>query len=635
MIDVTLPDGASVTFEAPLSVDEVVAHFLSFLRKKAVAAIVDGTLVDLHHCIHKSATLRILTLDDAECLESVRHSTAHLLAHAITTLFPEAQLAIGPVVASGFYYDFSLHRSLNEDDLLTIEAEMKKLAKANYPIVQKRLSREEAITFFEHLRQFFKVAIIRALPEDEIVTVCQQGHFVDLCRGPHMPRTGCLKFFKLMKIAGAYWQGDSRNEMLQRIYGTAWLSAPDLQQHLSMLEEAEKRDHRILGKKMDLFHIQEESPGMVFWHTKGWMIWQTIEQYMREQLRESGYEEVKTPQFVDKRLWEQSGHWDHYSEHMFITQSEKRDYVVKPMNCPCHVQIFNHRLRSYRDLPMRLSEFGVCHRNEPSGALHGLMRVRSFVQDDAHIFCTPQQMSGEVTAFITLLRKIYHDFGFHDISVVLSLRPEQRIGTEHTWDTAEDALRQALSQQDLPWKECAGEGAFYGPKIEFHIKDAIGRSWQCGTLQLDFALPERLGAEFVDDNNARQTPIMLHRAILGSMERFIGILLENCAGILPLWLAPIQAVVMSLSEKQVEWAKSVTTALQESGLRVSADLRGEKIGYKIRDHMLQGVPYFVVIGARESEARSLSVRRRGTQDLNSLSVDQFTAYLFDQVAKKN
>ena len=548
MLNITLPDGSVRPFEAPVSVAEVAASIGSGLAKAALAGKVNGTLVDTSYRIEQDADLAIITAKDAEGLDIIRHSTAHLMAYAVQQLFPDAQVTIGPTIENGFYYDFAYKRPFTPEDLAAIEKKMDELVKKDIPVERYELSRDDAVAYFKGIGENYKAEIIESIPQGEVLSLYREGEFTDLCRGPHVPSTGKLKVFKLMKVAGAYWRGDSNNEMLQRIYGTAWANKDDLKAYLTRLEEAEKRDHRKLGKQLDLFHLQDEAPGMVFWHPRGWTLWQTIEQHMRRELDAAGYQEVKTPQILDKTFWEQSGHWQNYKDNMFTTASEKREYAVKPMNCPGHVQIFNHGLRSYRDLPMRLAEFGSCHRNEPSGALHGLMRVRGFVQDDAHIFCTEDQIVAEARAFNELLVRVYKQFGFHDVSVKLSLRPEQRAGSDETWDKAENGLRQALTACGVEWEELPGEGAFYGPKIEYHIKDAIGRSWQCGTLQLDFVLPERLDAEYVTEDNGRARPVMLHRAILGSLERFIGILIENHAGSFPLWLAPVQMVVMNITE---------------------------------------------------------------------------------------
>ena len=565
MLNITLPDGSRRQFEAPVSVYDVAASIGTGLAKAALAGKVDGKLVDTSFVIEHDADLAIVTGKDAEGIDIIRHSTAHLMAYAVKELFPEAQVTIGPTIEEGFYYDFAYKRPFTPEDLTAIEAKMAELVKQDIPVERYELPRDEAVAYFKGIGEAYKAEIIESIPQGEVLSLYREGSFTDLCRGPHVPSTGKLKVFKLMKVAGAYWRGDSSNEMLQRIYGTAWATKDELKDYLFRLEEAEKRDHRKLGKQLDLFHLQDEAPGMVFWHPKGWALWQTIEQHMRKELDAAGYQEIKTPLIMDKGLWEKSGHWENYQENMFITQSEKRDYAVKPMNCPGHVQVFNQGLRSYRDLPMRLAEFGSCHRNEPSGALHGLMRVRGFVQDDAHIFCTEEQIVAESKAFNELVMKVYKQFDFHDVAIKLSLRPEKRAGSDETWDKAEQGLRDALTACGLQWEELPGEGAFYGPKIEYHIKDAIGRSWQCGTLQLDFVLPERLDAEYVTEDNGRARPVMLHRAILGSLERFIGILIENHAGSFPLWLAPVQMVVMNITEHQADYCREVAERLRAEG----------------------------------------------------------------------
>ena len=622
MPQITLPDGSVRSFEQPVTVADVAASIGAGLAKAALAGEVDGRLVDTSHVIDGDARLAIVTEKDAAGLELIRHSAAHLLAYAVKELFPEAQVTIGPVIENGFYYDFAYKRPFTPEDLAKIEKRMKELAKRDIPVTREVWPRDKAVEFFKSIGEHYKAEIIASIPSDEDVSLYREGDFIDLCRGPHVPSTGKLRVFKLMKVAGAYWRGDSNNEMLQRIYGTAWASKDDQKAYLHMLEEAEKRDHRRIAKQLDLFHLQEEAPGMVFWHPPGWTLWQQIEQYMRAVLDQAGYREVKTPLVMDRSLWEKSGHWENYRKEMFTTESEKRDYAIKPMNCPGHVQIFNHGLRSYRDLPLRLAEFGSCHRNEPSGALHGLMRVRGFVQDDAHIFCTEAQIVSEVQAFNELLRKVYHDFGFDDVAVKLSLRPDQRAGSDEVWDKAEQGLREALAASGLAWEELDGEGAFYGPKIEYQIKDALGRSWQCGTIQLDFVLPERLGAEYVTDANTRARPVMLHRAILGSLERFIGILIENYAGAFPMWLSPVQAVVMNISDNQGEYAADVANRLQKAGFRVEPDLRNEKITYKIREHSVRRLPYLLVVGDKEKEAQLVAVRARGGQDLGQMTLDE-------------
>ncbi len=631
MISVRLPDGSQRQFDHPVTIAEVAASIGPGLAKAALGGKLDGILVDTSTLIDQDAALAIVTDKDAEGLEIIRHSTAHLLAAAVKELFPEAQVTIGPVIDNGFYYDFAYSRPFTPEDLEKIERRMAEIAKKDEPVTRRVVSRDEAIAYFKGLGENYKAELIEAIPAGDEIKLYSHGAFTDLCRGPHVPSTGKLKVFKLMKLAGAYWRGDSNNEQLQRIYGTAWVKKEDQEAYLHMLEEAEKRDHRKLGKQLDLFHLQDEAPGMVFWHPKGWTLWQQIEQYMRRRLGEAGYQEVKTPMIMDRSLWERSGHWQNYREGMFATESEKRDYAIKPMNCPGHVQIFNHGLRSYRDLPLRFAEFGSCHRNETSGSLHGLMRVRGFVQDDAHIFCTEDQIIAESIAFNTLAMSIYQDFGFEHIDVKLSLRPTLRAGSDETWDRAEDGLRHALSACGVKWEELPGEGAFYGPKVEYHIKDALGRSWQCGTLQLDLVLPERLDAEYVTEDNARKRPVMLHRAILGSLERFIGILIENFAGAMPAWLAPVQVQVLNITENQREYAESLTQTLKKQGLRAESDLRNEKISYKIREHALEKVPYLLVVGDKERELNTVAVRARGGVDLGSMPIDTFIETLQKQV----
>lgn len=634
MIAITLPDGSRREFPGPVTVAEVAQSIGSGLAKAALAGKVDGKLVDTSYKIDGDAGLAIVTDKDADGVDVIRHSTAHLLAYAVKELYPEAQVTIGPVIENGFYYDFAYKRPFTPEDLAAIEKKMTELARKDEKVVREVWNRDEAVALFESMGEKYKAEIIASIPADQEIGLYREGNFVDLCRGPHVPSTGKLKVFKLMKVAGAYWRGDANNEMLQRIYGTAWARKEDQEAYLHMLEEAEKRDHRKLGKSLDLFHLQEEAPGMVFWHPKGWQVWQAVEQYMRGRLGDAGYQEVRTPQVMDRSLWEKSGHWQNYKENMFVTESEKRDYAIKPMNCPGHVQIFNHGLRSYRDLPLRLAEFGACHRNEPSGALHGLMRVRGFVQDDAHIFCTEEQIVAEAKAFNELAFGVYDDFGFKDVAVKLSLRPEQRAGSDEVWDHAEEGLRLALRACGVEWEELPGEGAFYGPKVEYHIKDAIGRSWQCGTLQLDLVLPERLGAEYVSEDNSRKRPVMLHRAILGSFERFLGILLENHAGALPAWLAPEQVVVMNIADSQAEYAENVVQLLQKQGFRAKADLRNEKITYKIREHSLQKIPYLLVVGDKERDANQVAVRARGNVDLGVMPVPAFVERLQHDVASK-
>ena len=620
MTIVRLPDGSERKFEQSVTVMEVAASIGAGLVRAALAGKVNGKLMDMSHRIDADCDLAIITEKDAEGLEVIRHSSAHLLAHAVKELFPEAQVTIGPVIEDGFYYDFSYKRPFTTEDLAAIEKRMAEISKRDLKVERKVWERSEAINFFKSQGEYYKAQIIEAIPGDEDVSLYSQGNFTDLCRGPHVPATSKIKVFKLMKVAGAYWRGDSRNEMLQRIYGTAWVRKEDQDAYLHRLEEAEKRDHRRLGKQLDLYHIQEEAPGMVFWHPKGWIIWQQVEQYMREVFRVNSYQEIRTPQILDKGLWERSGHWENFRENMFTTNSEQRDFAVKPMNCPGHVQVFNQGLKSYRDLPLRLAEFGSCHRNEPSGALHGIMRVRAFTQDDAHIFCTEAQIQGEVMQFIDLLQKVYTDFGFKEVLVKLSTRPQKRVGSEEQWDKAESALESALNHKKLVWELQPGEGAFYGPKIEFSLKDSIGRVWQCGTLQLDFSMPARLGAEYVAEDNTRQIPVMLHRAILGSLERFIGILIENHAGALPLWLSPVQVVVLNISEGQSDYAREVTNKLKNNDIRAQSDLRNEKITYKIREHSLQKLPYQIIVGDKEVAAEMVAVRTRSGLDLGQMSL---------------
>lgn len=620
---IRLPDGSERKFDAPVTVAEVAQSIGAGLARAALAGKVDGKTVDTSHTIEADADLAIITDRDAEGLDIIRHSTAHLLAYAVKELFPDAQVTIGPVIENGFYYDFSYKRPFTPEDLEAIEKKMAELAKKDEQVTCKVVPRDEAVEFFKSIGEKYKAEIIESIPVDEPVKLYTEGAFTDLCRGPHVPSTGKLKAFKLMKLAGAYWRGDSKNEMLQRIYGTAWTKKEDLDAYLHMLEEAEKRDHRKLGKQLDYFHMQDEAPGMVFWHPRGWSLWQEVEQYMRNMFREYGYQEVKTPTIMDRSLWEKSGHWENYRENMFTTASENRDYAVKPMNCPGHVQIFNSALHSYRDLPLRLAEFGSCHRNEPSGALHGLMRVRGFTQDDAHIFCTEEQIEAEVADFIQMLYRAYKDFGFNDVLVKLSLRPEKRVGSDETWDKAEAALEAALKKNNLEYEIQPGEGAFYGPKIEFTLKDSLGRLWQCGTIQLDFNLPERLGAEYVAEDNSRKIPVMLHRAIVGSMERFIGILIEHYAGAMPAWLSPVHAMVLNISDAQAEYVSKVVEELNKSGLRAESDLRNEKITYKIREHSLQRLPYLLVVGDREMQSGQVAVRTRKGEDLGSMPVQAF------------
>ena len=632
---ITLPDGSKREFAQPVTVAEVAHSIGAGLARAALAGKVDGRLVDTSFRIENDAQLGIITDKDAEGLEIIRHSTAHLLAYAVKTIFPEAQVTIGPVVENGFYYDFAYKRPFTPEDLVAIEKKMGELAKRDIPVTREVWKRDDATAFFKSIGEHYKAELIAAIPEGQEVSLYREGDFVDLCRGPHVPSTGKLKVFKLMKVAGAYWRGDQANEQLQRIYGTAWASKDDQNAYLHMLAEAEKRDHRRLGRHLELFHLQDEAPGMIFWHPKGWAMWQQIEQYMRRVYQSNGYQEVKCPQILDRSLWEKSGHWENFKDNMFTTESEKREYAIKPMNCPGHIQIFNTGLRSYRDLPLRYGEFGSCHRSEPSGALHGIMRVRGFTQDDGHIFCTEDQIQSEVTAFNALVREVYADFGFSEVVVKLALRPDKRVGSDDVWDKAEIALREALKASGLHWDELPGEGAFYGPKIEFHIKDAIGRSWQCGTMQVDFSMPQRLGAEYVGDDNTRHTPVMLHRAILGSLERFIGILIENCAGALPLWLSPVQVVVLNISEKQSEYAKHVAKTLRGAGLRAESDLRNEKITYKIREHSLNKLPYQIVVGDKEMAENLVAVRTRGGQDLGQMPLEKLIERLLGEVAARS
>ena len=599
MLNITLPDGSRRTFDHPVTVAEVAASIGAGLAKAALAGCVDGKLVDTSFRIDSDVQFAIVTDKDADGVDIIRHSTAHLLAYAVKELFPDAQVTIGPVIENGFYYDFSYKRPFTPEDLIKIEQRMAELAKKDFPVVREAWERDKAVEFFKSIGEHYKAQIIASIPADQEIGLYREGDFVDLCRGPHVPSTGKLKVFKLMKLAGAYWRGDSKNEMLQRIYGTAWAKKEDQEAYLHMLEEAEKRDHRKLGKQLDLFHMQDEAPGMVFWHPKGWTLWQQVEQYMRKIYQDNGYQEVKCPQIIDRSLWEKSGHWEYFKENIFTTSSENRDYAVKPMSCPGHIQVFNSGLHSYRDLPLRYGEFGSCHRNEPSGALHGIMRVRAFTQDDGHIFCTEDQIQAECVTYTALLQKVYAVFGFTDIVYKLALRPEKRVGADDLWDKAEAALATSLEASGVPYDRLPGEGAFYGPKIEYHLKDSIGRSWQCGTMQVDFSMPGRLGAEYVAEDNARKVPVMLHRAMIGSMERFIGILIENYAGAFPLWLAPEQIVVMNVSEHQAEYVVQVTEALKSAGFRAKADLRNEKISYKIREHSMQKLPYQVILGDKE------------------------------------
>jgi threonyl-tRNA synthetase len=637
MINITLPDGAVRQFAAPVTVADVAASIGAGLAKATLAGKVDDRLVDASHLIDRDARLAIVTDKSPEALDILRHSTAHLLAQAVQRLFPGAQVTIGPVIDNGFYYDFAYERPFTPEDLPAIEAEMQKIVKESLPVSRSVKSRDEAVAFFKGMGEAYKAEIIESIPANEDLSLYSQGEFTDLCRGPHVPGTDKLRAFKLMKVAGAYWRGDHNNQMLSRIYGTAWLNDKDLKAYLTQIEEAEKRDHRRIGKALDLFHLQEEGPGLVFWHPKGWSIWQVVEQYMRNVYRKTGYGEVRCPQILDVSLWQKSGHWDNYKDNMFFTESEKRTYAVKPMNCTGHVQVFNQGLHSYRDLPIRYGEFGACHRNEPSGALHGILRVRGFTQDDGHIFCTEAQIESEVRAFHEQALEVYRAFGMsgdsnENVQIKIALRPDSRLGDDATWDKAEDALRNALRASGVEWQELPGEGAFYGPKIEYHLKDAIGRTWQLGTMQVDFMMPGRLGAEYVDEHSQRRHPVMLHRAIVGSMERFIGILIEHHAGLFPAWLAPIQAVVMNITDAQADYVDDVRKTLANQGFRVDADLRNEKIGYKIREHTLQRVPYLLVVGDREKDNGMLSVRTRGGEDLGSMSVDDFAARLRQEQA---
>ncbi len=634
MLTVTLPDGSTRQYPQPVTALEVAQSIGSGLAKATLAAEVDGQTVDASYLIERDARVRLITASDSDGLEVIRHSSAHLLAQAVKSIYPDAQVTIGPVIDDGFYYDFSFSRPFTPEDLAQFEAKMAELAKQDLKVERKVWARDRAVEFFESIGEKYKAEIIRGIPSEQDISLYQQGDFIDLCRGPHIPSTGKLKAFKLTKIAGAYWRGDSRNEMLQRIYGTAWSDQKALDAYLKRIEEAEKRDHRRIGKQLDLFHFQEEAPGMAFWHERGWTLWQQIEQYMRAILRKHGYREIRCPQILDATLWKRSGHWENFRENMFVTDSEERDFAVKPMNCPGHVQVFNQGLKSYRDLPLRLAEFGSCHRNEPSGALHGLMRVRAFTQDDAHIFCTEDQIQAEVANFITLLTRVYADFGFRDLQVKLSTRPAKRVGAEATWDKAEAALTQALNTIGIPWELQPGEGAFYGPKIEFSLRDSLARVWQCGTIQLDFSMPERLGAEYVGEDNNRHVPVMLHRAILGSLERFIGILIEHYAGYLPAWLAPVQVAALSISERFGNYAASVVETLENQGFRALSDLRNEKIGLKIREHTLQRVPYLLIIGEREAENQTIAVRTRRGEDLGSMTIAQFSARLSDEVMRR-
>jgi threonyl-tRNA synthetase len=634
MIQITLPDGAVRSFPQPVTIAELAASIGPGLAKAAVAGKVDGTLVDTSYRLERDAPVAIVTEKDPEGLEIIRHSTAHLLAYAAQKLFPGLQVTIGPVIENGFYYDFSYERPLTPEDLEAIEAKMRELAAKDEPIVREVWNRDEAVKLFLGMGEKYKAEIISSIPADQQISLYREGDFVDLCRGPHVPSTGKLKVFKLMKVAGAYWRGDHRNEMLQRVYGTAFAKKEDLEAYLHQLEEAEKRDHRKLGKALDLFHVQDNAPGMVFWHPKGWTIWQQVEQYLRRVYLESGYQEVRCPQILDRSLWEASGHWEHYKDNMFTTSSENRDYAVKPMNCPGHIQVFNSGLRSYRDLPLRYGEFGSCHRNESSGSLHGIMRVRGFTQDDGHVFCTEDQIQSEVDAFTRKLLAVYKDFGFENVIYRLSTRPANRVGSDESWDKAEKALADALNGVGVDWEELKGEGAFYGPKIEYSLKDSLGRVWQCGTIQVDFNMPVRLGAEYVDADNTRKSPVMLHRAIVGSLERFIGILIENYAGALPLWLSPVQVAVASITDAQADYAESVAKSLQARGFRAHADLRSEKISLKIRELSLQKLPYILVVGDKEKTSGQVTVRARGGTDLGAMAADAFADRLEQEVRSR-
>jgi threonyl-tRNA synthetase len=634
MVQITLPDGSQKAFEHPVTVHEVAESIGPGLAKAALAGEVEGRLVDTSYKIDHDAELRIITARDEEGVELLRHSTAHLMAQAVKRLFPETQVTIGPVIEDGFYYDFAREEPFRPEDLEKIEQEMSRIVAEDIAVERSVMERDEAVRFFREQGEEYKARIIEDIPEDETLSLYRQGDFIDLCRGPHVPSTGKLGAFKLTKLAGAYWRGDSDNEMLQRIYGTAWPDKKQLKAYLERLEEAEKRDHRKLGARLDLFHIQPEAPGMVFWHDRGWRIYLALQDYIRERLRKAGYQEIHTPSIVDRSLWEKSGHWENFGDDMFITSSEDRVYAVKPMNCPCHVQVFNQGLKSYRDLPLRMAEFGSCHRNEPSGALHGLMRVRNFVQDDAHIFCTEDQIRDEVLAFNKLVFDVYEDFGFTDVAVKLSTRPDKRVGSDEVWDKAERALADALEAAGIEYELQPGEGAFYGPKIEFSLTDCIGRVWQCGTMQVDFSMPGRLGAEYVDEDGERRVPVMLHRAILGSIERFIGVLIEHHAGELPLWLAPVQAVVMNITDAQADYAQELTNTLNAKGFRVEADLRNEKIGYKIRARTLEKIPYLLVVGDREVENRQVAVRLKDGTDLGAMAIDALIERLDEEVAKR-
>jgi threonyl-tRNA synthetase len=635
MPDIRLPDGAIKHFDAPVTVADLAASIGPGLAKAALAGRVDGNLVDTSYRIDRDAAVAIVTDKDPDGLEVLRHSTAHLLAYAVKELFPDAQVTIGPVIEDGFYYDFSYKRPFTPEDLAAIEQKMAELAKKDEPVLRKTMPRDDAVQYFESLGEHYKAEIIGSIPSGESISLYSEGRFTDLCRGPHVPSTGKLKVFKLTKLAGAYWRGDSRNEMLQRIYGTAWAKKEDLDAYLHRIEEAEKRDHRKLGRQLDLFHLREEAPGMVFWHPKGWTVWQQVEQYMRRAYQQNGYQEVKCPMILDRSLWEKSGHWQNYKDNMFFTESEKRDFAIKPMNCPGHILVFNSNMRSYRELPLRYGEFGSCHRNEPSGALHGLMRVRGFTQDDGHIFCSEEQIQPEVTAFNQQALAVYRDFGFDEVTIKLALRPDQRLGTDDNWDRAENALRRALGACEVEWTELPGEGAFYGPKIEYHLKDSLGRSWQCGTMQVDFSMPARLDAEYVAEDNTRKVPVMLHRAVVGSLERFIGILIEHHGGALPLWLAPVQLVVLTITDRQAAYAPKVVAALKAAGYRAIADLRNEKITYKIREHSLQKLPYQIILGDKEMQTEQVAVRTRAGEDLGAMPLESLMRRLEAEMASRS
>src|SRR5512138_648831 len=634
MPNIRLPDGSQKSFPGPVTAAEVAQSIGAGLARAALAGKVDGKLVDTSYRVESDADVAIVTPKSPEALDILRHSTSHLMAQAVQELFPGAQVTIGPVIENGFYYDFSYKRPFTPEDLAAIEKKMAEIVKRNIPVERKTMGRDEAVKFFQSLGEKYKAEIIASIPEKESISLYGQGNWIDLCRGPHVPSTGKLKNFKLMRVAGAYWRGDSRNEMLQRIYGTAWAKKEDQDAYLKMLEEAEKRDHRRLGTQLDLFHMQEEAPGLVFWHPKGWQLWQQVEQYMRRVYRDNGYQEVRGPQIIDRSLWERTGHWENFKDNMFTTSSENRDYAIKPMNCPGHILIFNKGVRSYRELPLRYGEFGSCHRNEPSGALHGLMRVRGFTQDDGHIFCTEDHILAECVAFTTLLQKVYRDFGFTEIIYKVSTRPAKRIGSDEIWDKAEEALKTALNKSGVPFTISPGEGAFYGPKIEYSLKDGIGRVWQCGTIQVDFSMPGRLGAEYVGEDNTRKTPVMLHRAIVGSMERFIGILIEHYAGAFPIWLAPVQAVILNITDRQAAYARETADRLRGAGFRVAADTSNEKIGYKIREHSLQKLPYQLVVGDKELQAGTVAVRTRSGEDLGAMSLDDFAARLRNEASAR-